>query len=337
MHAAFRGGIVPERCRPRTAAALGLARKSNGRGQRPAPVLPRRCQRSSSSMRWTTTAINIRAGDRVLLIVENDIGFARFLLDVAREHGMKGLVTSLGAAALALAREYKPHAVTLDIFLPDIEGWRVLERLKRDLATRHMPVCVISTEEARRRALASGAIAFLAKPIQSRDVLDGMFDYLSDFISRPKRHVVVVEPDATRRRANHRSGVAPTTSRSLRQKMARRHWRCSSERRPDCVVVNPSETVLPKQLAASKPSWNMALSQLPVIVYGSEQEGDGAWNRLADTCTLRRVESPERLLDLMMLFTHRTVSQLPSDKRQMLDRFARLGSDSGRQKGADRR
>ena len=70
---------------------------------------------------------NIQPGDRVLLIVENDLGFARFLLDAAREKGFKGLVTSLGAAALALAREYKPDAITLDIFLPDIDGWRVLD------------------------------------------------------------------------------------------------------------------------------------------------------------------------------------------------------------------
>ena len=105
----------------------------------------------------------------MLLIVENDLGFARFLLDAAREKGFKGLVTSLGAAALALTREYKPDAITLDICLPDIDGWRVLERLKNDIDTRHIPVCVISTDEARERALSSGALAFVAKPIQTRE------------------------------------------------------------------------------------------------------------------------------------------------------------------------
>ena len=94
---------------------------------------------------------DIHPGDRTLLIVENDLGFARFLLDTAREKGFKGLVTSLGAAALALTREYEPAAITLDIFLPDMEGWRVLERLKNDVATRHIPVCVVSTDEARGR------------------------------------------------------------------------------------------------------------------------------------------------------------------------------------------
>src|SRR5207248_4661583 len=127
---------------------------------------------------------DIRPGDRILLIVENDLGFARFLLDAAREKGFKGLVTSLGAAALSLTREYKPDAITLDIYLPDIDGWRVLERIKNDVSTRHIPVCVISTDESRDRALASGALAFVAKPIPNRDMLDALLDYLNDFIAR---------------------------------------------------------------------------------------------------------------------------------------------------------
>src|SRR5262249_52754348 len=92
-------------------------------------------------------------GDKVLLIVDNDTAFARFLLDAAREKGFKGLVTSLGASALQMTREYEPDALTLDIFLPDMEGWRVLERLKNDMHTRHVPVCIVSTDDARERAL----------------------------------------------------------------------------------------------------------------------------------------------------------------------------------------
>src|SRR5262249_3213050 len=154
------------------------------------------------------------------------------------EQGMKGLVASRGAAALALAREYNPQAVTLDIFLPDIEGWRVLERLKSNLATRHLPVCVVSTDDARRRALASGAIAFLAKPIQSRDVLDKMLQYLSDFVTRPTRQVLVVEPDDSRREEIQRlidaddvQVVAPIDQREALTML--------TKQRPDCVVINP--------------------------------------------------------------------------------------------------
>ena len=86
----------------------------------------------------------------------------------AREKGFKGIVTSMGAAALTLAMEHKPAAITLDIYLPDIDGWRVMARLKNDLATRHIPVCVISTDESRERALASGAWPFWASHCRAR-------------------------------------------------------------------------------------------------------------------------------------------------------------------------
>jgi CheY-like chemotaxis protein len=201
--------------------------------------------------------------------------------------------------------------------LPDIEGWRVLERLKSDLAARHTPVCVISTEEARGRALASGAVAFLAKPIQSRDVIDGVFDYLGDFISRPRRHVVVVEPDALRRReivdlvaAEDVEVLTPTDSDAAVSLV--------TQRTPDCVVVHPAAGEFAEQLAALHSGQGRGLSQLPVLVYGPAGDDGGVWNRVADACTLRRVESRERLLDLTMLFTHRTVAQLPPEKRQML-------------------
>ena len=95
---------------------------------------------------------NVQPGDPLLLIVENDLAFARLMLEAAREKGFKGLVTSLGAAALAMTRDYKPDAITLDICLPDIDGWRVMDRLKNDINTRHIPVCVISTEDANDRA-----------------------------------------------------------------------------------------------------------------------------------------------------------------------------------------
>ena len=161
---------------------------------------------------------SLQPGDRVVLIVENDQGFAKFLLDAARDRGFKGLVTSLGAAALAMAREYSPDAITLDIFLPDIEGWRVLNRLKNDVNTRHIPVCVISTDESRARALEGGAMAFVAKPIQSRDTIDALLQGLLEFVGgaeheglrsgteassergSARRSVLVVEPDETRRK-----------------------------------------------------------------------------------------------------------------------------------------
>src|SRR5262249_13065761 len=118
---------------------------------------------------------SINSDDRVVLIVENDPTFAGLLLDAAREGGFKGIATSRGAAALALAREFPVSAVTLDICLPDINGWRVLRRLKQDLDTRHIPVYVVSTEDERERAQSMGALDTVRKPLQTKETIDELF------------------------------------------------------------------------------------------------------------------------------------------------------------------
>ncbi len=138
---------------------------------------------------------DIGSGDRVLLIVENDLSFARVLLEAARHGGMKGLVATTGAGALAMAQEFRPALITLDIFLPDMQGWRVLDRLKSDPDTRHLPVCVVSTDDARERALQAGALGFLAKPLQSRDDVDRALRDLQRYLDRPVRRLAVAMPD----------------------------------------------------------------------------------------------------------------------------------------------
>ena len=100
----------------------------------------------------------IQPGDSVLLIVEDDITFARILVDLAHDHRPESLVALRGSSAMSLAREFKPGAITLDINLPDMAGWTILDRLKHDPATRHIPVHIISGDEDRRRGLALGAM-----------------------------------------------------------------------------------------------------------------------------------------------------------------------------------
>ncbi len=187
----------------------------------------------------------IQPGDPVLLIVENDLAFAKLLLETAREKGFKGLVTSLGAAALAMTREYKPDAITLDICLPDIDGWRVMDRLKNDIALRHIPVCVISTEEVLDRALRYGAISVLTKPFQSKEMLDQSLDDVRE-LRRPakSRTWSYVSADPTearpdrrihrRRRVPGQRGVErPGGARTPRRTAGSTAW-CSIESRRTC-------------------------------------------------------------------------------------------------------
>ncbi len=228
---------------------------------------------------------DIRTGDRVLLIVENDLSFARFLLETAREKGFKGLVTSLGATALSLTREYKPHAITLDIYLPDIAGWRVLERLKNDISTRHTPVCVISTDESRSQALASGALAFIAKPIQSKDLLDKLLTFLGDYIGRATKQLLVIEPDESRR--NHIleciGGEDVEVAAAADNDGARQ---ILDKRRIDCLVLGTQTSGASANFEPADMAGEGSFSKLPIIVYGNEENVDdgaswSAWEKSA--------------------------------------------------------
>jgi signal transduction histidine kinase/DNA-binding response OmpR family regulator/HAMP domain-containing protein len=263
---------------------------------------------------------HLEPGDRVVLIVENDLGFARLLLETAREKGFKGLVTSLGAAVLALAREYKPHALTLDIFLPDIDGWRVLDRLKNDVLTRHLPVCVISTDDARERALLSGALGFIAKPIQTKEMVDELFDDLKAFLGRERRSLLVVEPDAARRAriVESLSGgdidvLAVTDGEAALQLIG--------ERPIDCLVLDPQASAL----SALRHPPSTIRRPPPIIIYSEGEDGEGeqmadsGWRTAeGDVLPVRRVYSPERLLDQAAYFLHQDLSKLPEGQRRTL-------------------
>ena len=165
------------------------------------------CSRRWSSARSRDDRGSIEEGDRILLIAEDDPNFAQILLDLARDRGFKGLVANRADRALSMAREYQPTAVTLDLRLPDADGWTILDRLKHDPATRHIPVHIISVEENWQRGLRLGAIDFLTKPA-TKDSLSEALTTLHEFVDRPVKRLLVVEDDevaaAEHRRADRR-------------------------------------------------------------------------------------------------------------------------------------
>jgi CheY-like chemotaxis protein len=258
-------------------------------------------------------------GDRTVLIVENDLAFAKVLLEAAREKGFKGIVTSQGTAALTMVNEVKPAAIMLDIFLPDIDGWRVLSRLKNDLTTRSIPVHVISTEEARERALESGARRFIAKPIQSRKAVDDVLQEVHEYISRGQRKLLVLEPDASRLESirsylSQLEGVDVIVESSGEEAA-----RMLREGTLDCAVVNP-ET----------PDFDLALvmdemrerggAHIPVIAYGRQPVASlGAAAVQERIPGVREVHSLERLLDQVVFALHLDVSRVKDEHRKVLD------------------
>jgi HAMP domain-containing protein/signal transduction histidine kinase/CheY-like chemotaxis protein len=263
----------------------------------------------------------IQPGDRVLLIVENDLPFARLLLEIAHEKGFKGLVTSLGAAALALTREYNPAAVTLDICLPDIDGWRILERLKNDLQTRHIPVCVISTEEATERGLALGAVGVVNKPIKTRDTLDQVLENVKDFVTRPTRELLVAGPRPLRELRDFlgSDGVRVTGASDSRAVLEG-----IRKRRIDCVVLDPGIPELSLPALAEELKREPALRGAPLLVHAEGElspEDEAAVNDLGHLVALRQTRSLDRLLDQAAFFLHYAVAKLPPDRRQVLEQL----------------
>jgi HAMP domain-containing protein/signal transduction histidine kinase/CheY-like chemotaxis protein len=264
----------------------------------------------------------IQPGDRILLIVENDLGFARFIMDTARAQDYKVLVTSLGAAALAMTQDYKPDAIFLDIYLSDMQGWRVLERLKNDMSTRHIPVCVISTDESRQRALDSGALSFVAKPIHSGDVLSLLLGNLKNFISHEKRNILIIEPDA-RRAEEIKENVVQDDVNITIAKNLRAAKKAFKNGQVNCMVAGYDAADIVDKLVHEQDNENLSSHSItarpPLIVYGEGETDEGLWKHLSETSQVRRVHSPDRLLDLSALYLHRNVTSLSRKARERLD------------------
>jgi signal transduction histidine kinase/DNA-binding response OmpR family regulator/HAMP domain-containing protein len=262
----------------------------------------------------------ILPGDRVVLIVDNDLSFSRFLLETARDRGFKGLVTSMGASALALAREFRPDAITLDICLPDISGWRVLERMKNDFATRHIPVFVISTEEETERGLRMGAIGLLRKPIQTKELLDQALDAIKEFVERTSRNILIIEPDK-KRQDEIKGIIAGDDVRVIAAGSAKEAQAAFMDNVIDCVISAPGGADAPLSDLADRFAGSRGMIWVPWIVYAAGELSRGAaedLKRLGQRATVKHVHSPERLIDQASLFLHRDVSKIDPAQRRVL-------------------
>jgi signal transduction histidine kinase/CheY-like chemotaxis protein len=259
---------------------------------------------------------NVLPGEAVVLIVENDATFARYLLECVRAKGMKGIATSLGVTALALASEFKPAAVTLDIHLPDIEGWRVLDRLKNDPQTRHVPVAVVSTDDARERSHASGAYAFLEKPVQSEAQIGALLDRIKAFATRSESKLLAASPDPARLEwlASYLGG---TDVRVLTALTAAKARELAATQDVDAVVWDPALSVAKEDLHAFDDSPD---DPLPVVVYGESglpprREG---WRALGRRTIVHEAATPETLLDRTAYVLHRQPLRMPEAHREVL-------------------
>jgi signal transduction histidine kinase/DNA-binding response OmpR family regulator len=262
---------------------------------------------------------SIAAGDLVLLIVENDLTFAKFLLDAARAKGFKGLVTPMGAGALTLATQYKPSAITLDMYLPDMDGWRVLDRLKQDMGARHVPVCVISTDDSKDRAFESGAMAFVEKPIQGKEVLDTMLDKMHAYLTRGQKNVLVAVKDAMARK--ELLGALEGEEFSIVvAKNAEKVSEALEESRFDCVVLEDGFPGLDARECRRLLAGQADLGPVQLLLYrgNAKDAGKFAWTS-DERVSVREAHAVPKLFDDALLALHHNLAKLPEAKRGIIN------------------
>jgi signal transduction histidine kinase/DNA-binding response OmpR family regulator/HAMP domain-containing protein len=312
------------RQKPQTAADGGALMTATERAYLRAPVEPPAMEMGQT----LDDSASILPGDKVILIVENDMSFARFLLDMAREYGFKAIVAYRGAVALSIAREIKPYAITLDINLPDVDGFRVLDRLKDDLGTRHIPVLVITTEEEGERALRMGARGVLGKPFKSRDALDDAFSRIRRFASTHVRRVLLVEPDEARSKSLTEllGGDEVAIEHVATGKAA---LAALAVARADVMVLSLDLPDMRGLVLVEGIERDPELATMPILVYApgdTSATDEGQLTRLGQRLVLKYVRSAERLFDETALFLHRPVAELPELKRRILETLHQSGA-----------
>nr|WP_164017528.1 HAMP domain-containing protein [Pyxidicoccus trucidator] len=263
---------------------------------------------------------HIREGDRVLLVIEDDVKFARIMVQMAREKGFKALVATRGDTGLSMANEYQPHAITLDIQLPVVDGWSVLDRLKRNPRTRHIPVHVISVMD-KHQGNSQGAFGYLTKPV-SKEGLERVFNQLSSFLERKERRLLLVEDDDTQRDSLVKlladggdvAVTAVATGEEVLQKLEEHEY--------DCLVI---DLLLPDTdgiKLVEEVKTQQRFRDLPIVVYTGKEltsKDEARLRRYTGSVILKSgSKSPELLLSDTALFLHRLDQNLPPRARAAL-------------------
>ncbi|HVD60162.1 MAG TPA: HAMP domain-containing protein [Gemmatimonadaceae bacterium] len=266
---------------------------------------------------------NIEPGDKTVLIIENDVNFAKVLLDMARQKQFKGIVALDGDNGLAAAQEYRPDAITLDIDLPGMDGWKVMERLKHDPNTRHIPIHIISGIERRQQGLKAGALAYLVKPV-SQEALDEAFGRITNFLNDIPKHLLVVEDDEKQREAIVDLIAHEDVEITAVDSAEKAEEELNSGKHYDCVVLDLGLSGTSGFDFLEKIKSNPAMMELPIIIYTGKHLSAAEETRVkkyAETIIIKDAKSPERLLDETALFLHRVEAKLPDTKRKMLEQL----------------
>lgn len=246
----------------------------------------------------------ISDSDRTILIIEDEVSFAKVLLDYTRRKKYKGIVSLSGEEGLQMAREFRPSAILLDILLPGINGWQVLEELKANPETRHIPVHVMSSLQVKNKSMLSGAIDFIDKPI-GLEKMQQIFQKLEQAL---KKHEVVLIAEENKPHAQalayflNTNGIKTQVAHSVEASIE-----ALNQKQNDCVIldVGIQDKDGLEALAIIKDS--PGLESLPIIIFTGKSLSRGeelALKKYADSIVVKTAHSYKRILDEAGLFLH---------------------------------
>ncbi|MEO8999525.1 MAG: response regulator [Rhodanobacter sp.] len=246
----------------------------------------------------------LQPGKITILAIEDDPAFLRILIDMIHRKGYRALAASDGETGLQLAREHHPTGILLDVMLPAMDGWNVIDRLKADAVTRMIPVHFISATDEVTRGLEHGAVGFLTKPV-SRQAIDAAFERLLHFSEGQQRHLLIVDDDADSRIAVRTmlaaDGVLIDEVGTAEEALDK-----TAHIRYDCIVLDlglPGMSGLELLEHLSKTPGGVP----PVVVYSGRdlsREENLLLRQYTDSIVVKGARSPERLLDEVSLFLH---------------------------------
>lgn len=261
----------------------------------------------------------ITGDKRVLLVIEDDETFAAIVRDLSREMGFHSVVARTAEEAVRVAREFSPNAIVLDVGLPDQSGLSVLDRLKNDVQTRHIPIHVISAGDHTRTAFSLGAVGYLTKPV-SREQLVGVLNKLEAKLEQRMHRVLIVEDDERQREAVAKL-LGSSEVETVNAGNAAECLDLLREQTFDCMVLDLSLPDASGFSLLETLSSESAYAFPPVIVYTGRElsaESEQKLRRYSKSIIIKGAKSPERLLDEVSLFLHQIISELPPEQQKMI-------------------
>ncbi len=260
---------------------------------------------------------NIQSGDKVILIIEDDTAFAKILVDFSRTKNYKVIVAVRGDEGIEMAQHFKPLAILLDIQLPIMDGWQVMEALKSDPATKPIPVHIMSSMKFRQESLLRGAVDFINKPF-ALEQMQEIFSKLENVLAKGPKKVLIVEENEQHAKAlsyflsanNITTDIANNVSESIDS---------LHKREIDCVILDMGVPDRNAYDTLETIKQNKGLEDLPIIVFTGKNLSQGEENRIkkyADSIVVKTAYSYQRILDEAGLFLHLVEEKTKKSKQQ---------------------